>query len=148
MKKFALISISFIAVIFGFFSIPFTSVVIFTITLEDQNKKPISKNAAAVFFDKQGNEITKISLKMRESHANSLIWWSHSSHKTSHLRPKDALRTTTASVSANNCTPLTIPVTIHKHYEPLSGAIHGGGAAYNIYTFKKTVQLECEKLSK
>ena len=144
MKKIALISMSFITAVFGFFSIPFTSVAVFTITIEDQNKKPTSKNAEAVFFDKQGKEITKISFKTRSSYANSLVWWSHSSHNTSHLRPKDALRTTTVRITANNCKPITIPVTIHKHYEPLSGASHGGGAAYNIYTFEKTVQLECQ----
>ena len=103
----------------------------------------ITGEAAATFLDSAGTPIVKITPETRGSWDSNLHWWSHSSHPTSNLRPADAKRATSVLVEAKGCDAATLPVTLEQSYEAISLAPHGGGAAYFIYKFEKSVVLQC-----
>ena len=123
--------------------LPLTSVAVLTITVLDQDNQKMTANATATFLDQYGKSIVKISSKTPGSWDNNLHWWTHSSHSTSKLRPTDAMRATSVLIEANECDAAILPIKLNRTYEPMSIAPHGGGAAYFIYKFDRTVVLQC-----
>jgi hypothetical protein len=124
-------------------SLPLTSVAVLTITLSDQTGGTIEADAAATYLDADGAAIVSITSEMPSSWDNNLHWWSHSKHATSTLRPADAKRAVAVEITAKGCETARIPVALERHYEALSFAPHGGGAAYFIYEFERDVVLQC-----
>ena len=124
-------------------SLPVTSVAVLTLTLSDQTGRKIVADAAATYRDADGAPIVSITFETPSSWDNNLHWWSHSQHATSTLRPDDAKRAASVEISAKGCETATILVALERHYEALSFAPHGGGAAYFIYRFDRDVVLQC-----
>jgi hypothetical protein len=143
MRKFLLILFLLSLGSMAYCSLPLTSVAVLTVALSDQAGRKIEADAAATYFDADGAPILRITFETPSSWDNNLHWWSHSEHRTSTLRPADAKRAATAEVTAKGCAAARIPVALERHYEPLSFAPHGGGAAYFIYSFDREVVLQC-----
>ena len=127
----------------GYCSLPLTSVALLTVTVSDQTDLKIEADATATHRDADGSPIVSITFETPSSWGNNLHWWSHSQHSTSTLRPDDAKRAVEAEVTAQGCEAARVPVALERHYEALSFAPHGGGAAYFIYRFDRDVVLQC-----
>lgn len=123
--------------------LPLTSVAVLTITVLDQDNQKMTANATATFLDHYGKSIVKITSKTPGSWDNNLHWWTHSSHSTSKLRPADAMRAASVLIQASDCEAATLPIKLQRSYQPMSIAPHGGGAAYFIYKFDRTIVLQC-----
>jgi hypothetical protein len=132
-----------IVVPLGYCSLPLTQVAALTVAVYDDKNQAITSNMEAVFLDDAGGEIQRITPKTPGSWDNRLHWWSHSSHDTSLLRPKDARRARTVTVSAESCESASLPVTLQWSYEPISLFPHGSGAAFLYYQFERDVVLKC-----
>ena len=143
MKKLFLVILALISGVVVYVNLPLTSVAILTVTVSDQNGREIASDAAATFLDANGAPIIKITSETSGSWDNNLHWWSHTSHSTSNLRPADAMRATSVRIEANDCDAAKLPVELERTYEPMSIAPHGGGAAYFIYRFGRSVVLQC-----
>lgn len=143
MKKIALGLLALIAVSLAYCSVPLTSVATLTIAVTDQSGRKITSGATATYLDGDGATIVTIKNKTRGSWDNNLHWWSHSEHRTSILRPKDAKRAVSVRIEAENCEPATFPVKLNREYEALSFAPHGGGSAYFIFRFETSAMLQC-----
>ena len=143
MRKFLLILFLLPLGSMGYCSLPLTSVAILTITLSGQTGRKIEADATATYRDADGAPIVNITFETPSSWDNNLHWWSHSKHRTSTLRPDDAKRAVEVEISAKDCETETILVALERHYEALSFAPHGGGAAYFIYRFDRDVVLRC-----
>lgn len=125
-----------------YFSLPLTSVAVLTVTLTDQNGGKIKADATATYLDGGGNAIVTIAFGL-PSWDNNLHWWAHSRHPSSTLRPDDAKRAASVKIEAKGCEATSIPVVLERSYEPPSPMPHGGGAAYFIYRFDRSVVLQC-----
>lgn len=142
-KKFALVLLALIGAAAVYLSLPLTSVAVLTVTASDQNGQKVTSHAAATYFDAQGTPIAKITPHTKGSWDNNLHWWTHSSHSASNLKPADAKRVASVKVEALDCDALTLPVTLERSYEPMGITPHGGGPAYFIYRFERSVVLQC-----
>jgi hypothetical protein len=127
----------------GYCSLPLTQVAALTVAVYDDRSRAITGNMEAVFLDDAGREIQRITPKTPGSWDNRLHWWSHSSHDTSLLRPTDARRARTVTVSAEGCESASLPVTLQWSYEPISLFPHGSGAAFLFYQFERDIVLKC-----
>ncbi len=143
MRKLFLI-LAFLAVsAVGYCSLPLTSVAVLTVTLTDQTGGKIELGASATFLDAEGSPIATITFETPSSWSNNLHWWAHSDHPASTWRPADARRVATVEIAAKGCETVQLPVVLQRHYEPLSFAPHGGGPAYFIYRYNRSVVLQC-----
>lgn len=143
MKWFGLSLLLLLVALLGYCSLPLTSVATLTVSVSDQSGKKITSGATATFLDAHGAAITTVASGDAGSWDNSLHWWSHSHHATSRLRPSDARRAAAVRIAATGCEAVTLPVSLQRHYEPLSLMPHGGGPAYLLYTFQGTAVLLC-----
>ena len=143
MRKFLLILFAAPLISMGYCSLPLTSVAVLTVTVSDQTGRKIEADATATYRDADGAPIVSITSETPSSWDNNLHWWSHSQHSTSTLRPDDAKRAVEVEVTAQGCEAARVPVALERHYEALSFAPHGGGAAYFIYRFDRDVVLQC-----
>lgn len=124
-------------------ALPLTSVSTITLTLEDEQGGKVAGRARAVFLDADGKEIVAVALGALPSWDNNIHWWAHSSEESSLLRPDDARRVRGVRVEADGCVPLTLPMQVAGSYVPPSIAPHGGGRAYMLYEFTRTLRLDC-----
>lgn len=138
-----ILALGVVCVLVSFCALPVTSVATMTITLTDQNGQPITKNATATFFDAQENKITTIALGKPPSWSNTLHWWAHSTQAASHLRPADARQVVRVQIDAAHCVTVHMPVALAAQYIGPSVMPHGGGAAYMLYEFVRSVQMQC-----
>lgn len=143
MRKRALIPIAAIVLLLGYCALPLTTVSAITLTLEDEQGGKVAGPARALFLDADGREIVAIALGEQPSWDNNIHWWAHSSHEFSRLRPDDARRARSARIEAAGCAPQTVPVELTGSYVPPSPMPHGGGRAYMLYEFTRTVRLDC-----
>jgi len=143
MKKIAITVVLLIAVALGYCSLPLSSIATLMIRLTDQTGRKITSGAAVTFLDAAGTPIATVRTGDRGSWDNTLHWWTHSHHSTSAQRTSDALRATSARVTATGCDSATIPVLLVRRYEPIDFAPHGGGPAYYVHTFDSSVVLTC-----
>jgi len=127
----------------GYCALPLTSVSSITVALVDQSGRKITAGAVASFLDADGREIVEVALGELPSWDNNIHWWAHSSHEASKLRPEDARRARSVTISAQGCAPLTLPIGLQSQYVPPSLSPHGGGRAYMLYEFAGTARLEC-----
>ena len=142
MKKLLAALLVLIAASIAYVSLPLISVAVLTVTLTDQNGGKITADATATYLDGGGKAIVTIAFGL-PSWDNNLHWWSHSRHAESKLRPDDAKRAVSVRIEAKGCETVTIPVNLERSYEPPSPMPHGGGAAYFIYRFDRSVVLQC-----
>lgn len=138
-----LLAVAVVCVLAGYCALPLTSVATVTITVTDQNGRPITENVVAAFLDAADREIATVALGALPSWGNNLHLWSHSADTTSTLRPDDVRRTARVRINARNCAPLTIQAALNGHYVAPSPMPHGGGPAYMRYSFERTVQVRC-----
>jgi hypothetical protein len=110
--------------------------------VDDRGNK-ILNDATATFLDENDRKIAEIGLGALPSWDNNIHWWAHSDHPTSTLRPDDARRARSAIIRAPGCGPLRLPIALSSTYNPPSIMPHGGGEAYMLYEFSRTVMLEC-----
>lgn len=143
MRKWTLIPIIAAALLLGYCAVPLTAVSAITLTLEDQRGGKIAGPARALFLDADGREIVAVALGEPQSWDNNIHWWAHSSHALSRLRPDDARRARSVRIEADGCAPQAVPVDLSGSYMPPSIMPHGGGQAYMLYEFSRTVRLDC-----
>jgi len=127
----------------GYCSLPLTSVAVLTVTITDESGRGIAAGSTASYLDAEGGVIATITPETPGSWDNNLHWWVHSSHPTSTLRPKDALRAVAVEIGSPGCAPARLPVVLERDYEPPSLAPHGGGPAHFIYRYDAEVVLDC-----
>lgn len=143
MKQIAAILALLLCLAAGYCALPLTSVSAITIALEDRGGRKITADARASFLDADGRAIVEVALGALPSWDNNIHWWAHSSHGASILRPEDARRASGVLISAQGCSPLTLPVELQGRYVPPSLSPHGGGRAYMLYEFSATARLDC-----
>ena len=143
MKRFSLLLLILVTGVVAYASLPLTTVAVLTLTLVDQTNRKITNDAEAIYLD--GNQVPIVSIKFQSpsSWDNNLHWWSHSHHPTSTLRPESAKQAVWVEITAKDCETVRLPVSLARIYEPPSIMPHGGGTAYFIYSFEKTVVLQC-----
>lgn len=124
-------------------AVPLTSVSTITLTLVDQAGKPVTTKASATFYDAEKRVITRIALGKFPSWENNIHWWAHSTSAASLLRPRDARRAVSATLTVEHCDSLTIPIALSSEYIAPSAALHGGGVAYMFYNYAAIAQLTC-----
>jgi hypothetical protein len=127
----------------AFCAVPLTAVSTITLTLVDQDEKPLTTNAAATFYDADKRVITRITLGKFPSWENNIHWWAHSTSAASLLRPSDARSAVRAVLEVDHCVSLTIPIALTGEYIAPSAALHGGGSAYMLYNYAATVHFTC-----
>ena len=136
---FALLS----GLLLGYCALPLTSVSVITIELQDDSGGKITSDGRAVFLDAEERPITEIVLGELPSWDNVIHWWAHSANPESRLRPEDARRAASVTLSAQGCAALTMPIVLQRQYVPPSLSPHGGGRAYMLYEFRAVARLAC-----
>lgn len=142
LKRF-MIPVLVLCLLVAYCALPLTSVAAITLTLEDQQGGKIAGPARAVFLDADGREIVAVALGALPSWDNNIHWWAHSSHESSLLHPDDARRVRGVRIEAEGCAPQDLPMQVADSYVPPSIALHGGGRAYMLYEFTRTLRLDC-----
>lgn len=142
-RKWIIVPILALCLALAYCALPLTTVSAITLTLEDQAGGRIAGPARASFLDADGREIVAVTLGALPSWDNNIHWWAHSSHDSSLLRPDDARRARSVRIEAAGCAPRELPMQVVGSYVPPSLMPHGGGPAYMLYEFSRTVRLEC-----